>query len=55
MEPVFMGIGQAAAIAALLAIRGGTSVQDVPYAELRRELDAVSLVAEWPEVAETIH
>lgn len=55
MEPVFMGIGQAAAIAALLAIRGGTSVQGVPYADLRRELDAVSLVAEWPEVAEAAH
>jgi hypothetical protein len=53
MEPVFMGIGQVAAIAALLSIRSETSVQDVPYGDLRRELDAVSLVAEWPEVEAT--
>ncbi|MFH1499677.1 MAG: FAD-dependent oxidoreductase [Verrucomicrobiota bacterium] len=53
MEPVFMGIGQAAAIAAQLAIRGCNSVQQISYADLRRELDAVSLVAEWSEVVET--
>ncbi len=53
MEPVFMGIGQAAAIAAQFAIQGGSSVQQIPYADLRRELDAASLVAEWPEVVAT--
>jgi hypothetical protein len=53
MEPVFMGIGQAAAIAAQLAISGEVPVQQVPYADLRREFDAVSLVVEWPEVVET--
>lgn len=53
MEPVFMGIGQAAAIAAQLAISGEVPVQQVPYADLRRELDTVSLVVEWPEVVET--
>jgi FAD dependent oxidoreductase len=41
MEPVFMILGQSAAIAACLAIDAKTSVQDVPYAKLRRLLDAV--------------
>lgn len=49
MEPVFMGIGQAAAIAAAQAIERGVSVQRVPYADLRRELDAAALVAELPD------
>ena len=35
MEPVFMVLGQSAAIAALLAIDRGSSVQDVPYQKLR--------------------
>jgi hypothetical protein len=38
MEPVFMVLGQSAATAAALAIDGGTSVQDVPYARLRERL-----------------
>lgn len=54
MEPVFMGIGQAAAIAAQLAIQGDTTVQQVSYADLRSELGAVSLVAAWPETVETL-
>ena len=35
MEPVFMILGESAATAAHLAIAGQTTVQDVPYAELR--------------------
>jgi len=38
MEPVFMILGQSAATAAALALDGGTSVQEVPYAELRERL-----------------
>ena len=38
MEPVFMVLGQSAATAAVLAIDGKTSVQDVPYAKLRERL-----------------
>lgn len=38
MEPVFMIIGQSAGTAAVMAIDGNTSVQDVPYAKLREQL-----------------
>lgn len=38
MEPVFMVLGQSAAIAASLAIESGVTVQAVDYAELRRRL-----------------
>jgi hypothetical protein len=38
MEPVFMVLGQSAAIAASLAIDNGQKVQDVPYQELRELL-----------------
>ncbi len=39
MEPVFMVLGQSAAIAACMAIDSGSTVQDVPYAQLRKKLD----------------
>ena len=38
MEPVFMILGQSAATAAVLAIDGKMSVQDVPYAKLRERM-----------------
>lgn len=38
MEPVFMILGQSAATAAVLAIQGKTSLQDVTYASLREQL-----------------
>ncbi|WP_373513327.1 FAD-dependent oxidoreductase, partial [Persicitalea sp.] len=38
MEPVFMVLGQSAAIAASLAIEKGVAVQEVSYADLRRVL-----------------
>jgi hypothetical protein len=38
MEPVFMILGQSAATAAVLAIEGKTTVQDVPFAKLRERL-----------------
>jgi hypothetical protein len=40
MEPVFMTIGQAAGVAASLAIKHNISVQDVPVDKLRAELEA---------------
>ncbi len=38
MEPVFMILGQSAAIAAVMAIDGNQAVQEVPYAELEERL-----------------
>jgi hypothetical protein len=38
MEPVFMILGQSAATAAVLAIDGNTTIQDVPYQKLRERL-----------------
>ncbi len=38
MEPVFMVLGQSAAVAASLAIEGNTAVQQVPYPKLREIL-----------------
>lgn len=46
MEPVFMILGQSAATAAVMAIDGQTSVQDVPYAKLRTRLLADGQVLE---------
>ena len=39
MEPVFMILGQSAATAAVMAIDRGIAVQDVPYTELRTQLE----------------
>lgn len=38
MEPVFMILGQSAAVAAKLAIDGNYAVQEVPYLQLKKEL-----------------
>jgi hypothetical protein len=40
MEPVFMIMGQSAGSAAVIAINEGLSVQEVPYAKLRPQLEA---------------
>jgi len=48
MEPVFMILGHSAAAAAAIAIDEGTSVQDVDYALLRKQLDADGQVLEIP-------
>ena len=48
MEPVFMVLGQSAAVAAGLALERGGAVQDVPYGELRARLQALGQVLEWP-------
>lgn len=47
MEPVFMVLGESVAIAASLAIDAGTSMQDVPYARLRAELEKAGQVLAW--------
>lgn len=47
MEPVFMVLGQSAALAANLALRAGADVQEVPYASLRDELLAAGQVLAW--------
>jgi hypothetical protein len=47
MEPVFMILGQSAATAAVLAINGNTTVQDVPYDALRARLLADGQVLEF--------
>ncbi|MBL8211547.1 MAG: FAD-dependent oxidoreductase [Bryobacterales bacterium] len=46
MEPQYMLLGHAAGVAAALAIRGGKAVQDVPVAELQRQLLAEGGVLE---------
>ncbi|MGA2749813.1 MAG: FAD-dependent oxidoreductase [Verrucomicrobiota bacterium] len=47
MEPVFMVLGQSAAVAAGLAIEEKVPVQRIDYAELRRRLLAAGQVLEW--------
>ena len=47
MEPVFMILGQSASVAANLAIKHNTSVQEIDYQELKQELMKVSQVVEW--------
>jgi hypothetical protein len=38
MEPVFMVLGQSAAIAACLAIDNGCAIQDLPYDQFESQL-----------------
>jgi hypothetical protein len=47
MEPVFMILGQSSAAAASLAIDGNIAVQDVPYADLRQQLERDGQVLSW--------
>ena len=47
MEPVFMVLGQSAALAADDALRHGCAVQDVAYARLRPALEAAGQVLDW--------
>jgi hypothetical protein len=52
MEPVFMALGQSAAIAAKLALQEKCAVQDVPYAALEEKLLAAGQVLATPEAVE---
>ncbi|MDD3789297.1 MAG: FAD-dependent oxidoreductase, partial [Petrimonas sp.] len=47
MEPVFMILGQSAAVAAVLAIDGNTTVQDVNYPTLRSKLLERKMILEY--------
>lgn len=47
MEPVFMVLGQSAAVAACMALEEGSDVQAVDRAELRRRLVERGQVVEW--------
>jgi hypothetical protein len=47
MEPVFMVLGQSAALAANIVLETGGSVQDVDYAELHLRLLAAGQVLAW--------
>lgn len=51
MEPVFMILGQSAAAAANLAIAKGCAVQDVPYRQLREQLQRDGQVLSWDNLA----
>ena len=48
MEPVFMILGQSAAVAAKLAIDGDIAVQDVAYADLKLRLEELGQVLDLP-------
>jgi hypothetical protein len=47
MEPVFMILGQSAATAAHLALENASSLQVVPYSDLRSVLLKDSQALEW--------
>lgn len=47
MEPVFMQLGQAAAMATGIALQEGLSVQAVPYAKVQNLLKLAKLPTEW--------
>ncbi|MGQ9606000.1 MAG: FAD-dependent oxidoreductase [Thermogutta sp.] len=51
MEPVFMILGQSAATAAVMAVDGRISVQEVDYAALRGRLLADGQILEYPPVS----
>jgi hypothetical protein len=47
MEPQYMILGQAAGVAAKLAIAGGTAVQGIPVATLVEKLKAQGAIMEY--------
>jgi hypothetical protein len=51
MEPVFMVLGQSAAIAAGVALEEKAAVQSISYEELRRRLLAAHQILVWPSHA----
>ncbi|SFA75956.1 FAD dependent oxidoreductase [Lentibacillus halodurans] len=52
MEPVFMILGQSAGAAASLAHKDNTTVQDIEYQTLKRELESAGQVLEWDDSIE---
>jgi hypothetical protein len=53
MEPVWMILGESAGVAASMAVKSGTVVQDVPYAELYPKLRALTQKVDLPKKKET--
>ena len=53
MEPVWMILGESAGVAASMAVKVGSPVQDVPYAELYPKLRALTQKVEIPKKKET--
>lgn len=49
MEPVFMIIGQSAAVAAMIAIQNDTTVQNIDYKVLSEELEKVGQILKWDD------
>lgn len=47
MEPVYMSLGQASAIAACLAMDANIPIQQLPYKRLKTELDKVNILTTW--------
>jgi hypothetical protein len=52
MEPVWMILGESAGVAASMAVKSGSSVQDVPYAELYPKLRALTQKVDLPKKKE---
>ena len=53
MEPVWMILGESAGVAASMAVKAGTPVQDVPYAGLYPKLRALTQKVDIPKKKET--
>ena len=53
MEPVWMILGESAGVAASMAVKSGSAVQDVPYAELYPKLRALTQKVDLPKKKET--
>ena len=53
MEPVWMILGESAGVAASMAVKSGSPVQDVPYAELYPKLRALTQKVDLPKKKET--
>jgi hypothetical protein len=52
MEPVWMILGESAGVAASMAVKSGSTVQDVPYAELYPKLRALTQKVDLPKKKE---
>lgn len=50
VEPTWMILGQSAGVAAAMAAKQGTSVQDLPYGDLREHLEAQGQVLQLPKL-----
>ncbi|UFT98836.1 FAD-dependent oxidoreductase [Radiobacillus kanasensis] len=52
MEPIFMILGQSAGVAAALALKNKSSVQDIDYQTLKQELLKAGQVVDWDDSIE---